>query len=218
MEQQEIALIGKVSASMTHEMKNVLAIIKESNGLMKDILALCGKASFPHQEKFSNATAKIDKHLGRGVEMMTRFNKFAHSMDEPRGWVEINELMDQVAFLMQRFARQRQVELLAQSIDKSPSVYTNPIRLLLALLACVDQCLGQIDEKGSIVICSEIIDDQVAFHFVLEQGLEKPFEAASDLGDQATLGEALQALGGELQQLKKPGRLGWSLFIPLQKE
>ena len=38
--EKELEFFGKITAGITHEMKNVLAIIKKSAGLMEDIMSL----------------------------------------------------------------------------------------------------------------------------------------------------------------------------------
>ncbi len=45
----ETAFMGKITAAITHEMKNVLAIIKESAGLMEDLLSVAKDDSFQHE-------------------------------------------------------------------------------------------------------------------------------------------------------------------------
>ena len=50
---REVAFLGRITAAFTHEMKNVLAIIKESAGLMEDLLALSQEAAFPHRDRFA---------------------------------------------------------------------------------------------------------------------------------------------------------------------
>ena len=218
MEQNEIALIGKIAAGMTHEMKNVLAIIKESNGLMQDVLRFSKEASFPHQEKLSNALEKIEKHVGRGVEMMTQFNKFAHSMDEARGWVEVNEIVDLVVSLLQRFARHRQVTLSADPLHNTPPLYTKPARLILALSACVDYCLDRAHANGTIVINPEKVERKVAFNFLVHQGSEGEVGAEMSPDELQEISENLLALDGELHLLEAPSQPGLSLVLPLSKE
>jgi C4-dicarboxylate-specific signal transduction histidine kinase len=54
---RENAFIGRISASMTHEIKTVLAIIRESSGLMRDLLALGKDGALAYHEKFGKLLA-----------------------------------------------------------------------------------------------------------------------------------------------------------------
>ncbi len=79
MNQRETAFMGRVTAGVTHELKNVLAIIKESAGLIEDILALNKDLAGPHQEKVVRVLSNIRQQVDRGVDLSSRLNAFAHS-------------------------------------------------------------------------------------------------------------------------------------------
>jgi len=119
MKRQEVAFFGKISAAMTHDIRNVLGIIRESSGLMLDLLSLCEDGAFRYQQKFNSLLTAIQDQVNRGVELATQFNRFAHSMDQPVMEVDGNEMVQQVAYLMQRFARLRRVQLVAAVADIS---------------------------------------------------------------------------------------------------
>ena len=53
IERKEVVFFGKITAGITHEIKNVLAIIQESSGLMEDILAVTEDDTFSNKDKFS---------------------------------------------------------------------------------------------------------------------------------------------------------------------
>jgi hypothetical protein len=213
MEQKEIAMIGRISAAMTHEMRNVLAIIRESSGLMQDILALSEGASFPHRDKFTNALAKIEKHVRRGDEIVTQFNTFAHSMDEPRDWVEVNELINLVAILMERFARSKEVTLSAEPLDGAPSLYTNPVRLMLALAACVEQFVNQAASEDAIVLRPNKEKDKAVIEILVKKASVETGPVPCDLTD---VTEVLKALDGEVRPVVTGDRGGLRLVLPLK--
>jgi len=83
MREQETTFIGKITAGATHELMNVFATIRETSGLMADLLALERDTHFPHREKFGKILIIIQEQVNRGMEISGRLNKFAHSMDEP---------------------------------------------------------------------------------------------------------------------------------------
>ena len=213
MEQKEIAMIGRISAAMTHEMRNVLAIIRESSGLMQDILALSEESAFPHRDKFANALGKIEKHVRRGDELVTQFNAFAHSMDEPQDWVEVNEVTDQVAILMQRFARSKQVTLSAEPRAGAPSVYTNPIRLMLALAACVEHLVDQGEPGDAIVIRPDKEKEKAVIEVLVKKATGKAGRAPSDLAD---VREVLKALDGDVESVAGGDQVGVRFLLPLK--
>jgi hypothetical protein len=104
VEHQEIALAGRITADLTHEMKNVLAILRESVGLMRDVLNLAGDARFPRMEKFETALSMCEKHLPRGLDVTNRLNRFAHCSDEAVDEADMAAMVGLAAELMARRA------------------------------------------------------------------------------------------------------------------
>ncbi|MFC1821877.1 hypothetical protein ACFL9T_04160 [Thermodesulfobacteriota bacterium] len=218
MEHREIALIGRLIAGMTHEMKNVLTIIKTSNGLMQDIMSLSKKASLPHEDKFLSALTKIQKHVNRGVDMMTEFNRFAHIMDKEYESVEANEFVKLVAFLNQRSAREKQVKLIAETTETEISIVTVPVRLLLALITCVDQFLEQAMANDIIALRPVQDDGKVSFQFAVNREPLDPIGQKSSIAGLEDMAPFLEALSGELLALDSPGVMGFSLVLPIKRD
>ena len=79
---RQVAFFGRITASITHEMKNVLAIIKETSGLMQDILAFSNEGVCPHEDKLKGTLHTISEQIERGVELTSRLNRVAHDPDE----------------------------------------------------------------------------------------------------------------------------------------
>lgn len=154
---RENMFIGRISASLTHEIKNVLAIIRESSGLMQDLLALSKDGAFTYHEKFNSILSAIQEQVNRGVELTARLNRFAHSTDQPLVDLDLNDLVAQVVLLMERFARLRKVQLQAQRSDGALSLNTDPFRLQMVLAAGVD-CLLQTAEAGAVIEMQPEVD------------------------------------------------------------
>lgn len=214
MEESEVARIGKLSAGMTHELKNVFAIISESAGLMEDIINLGGDAAISRQDKISKALGKIRKHVQRGVALASAFNTFAHGMDAPFQWVDANELVELVAFLMKRFARQQQVDLVLDLPAASASVYTGPTRLGLALSACMDDLFTRLPDGGAIVLGLVAGADEVAFTLSVETEETAVADRLRCEGGLPVPGSTIRALGASLQAIEGQDRIGWQLILP----
>ena len=132
--------MGRITAGMTHEIRNVYAIIRESSGLMEDILSMTPEGSFKHREKFLHVISTIQEQVNRGVELATQLNRFAHSMDETLADVDLDEQVTHTVLLMQRFARLKQVGLKIQPSEIKVVCRTDPFRLQMVLAACIDCC------------------------------------------------------------------------------
>ncbi len=149
-EAREVAFFGRITASFTHEVKNILAIIKESSGLMEDLLSLTKDQPFPHWERFSHRVSVIQQQVQRGVGLATRLNRFAHSTDEPIARVDLNELADQLIWLSERFARLKEVTLKWSPAESAVPLDTSPIDLQMAVFTLMEGCWNQLPAQSQV--------------------------------------------------------------------
>lgn len=153
MEEREVRFFGKITAGFTHEMKNVLAIIRESAGLMEDLLLMQQAAPCPHQERFTRALSTIGAQVRRGIELSSNLNRFAHSPDEPTAILDLNDIMAQVTLLAERFARLKGVKLLVEETVETCTLVSSPVKLQMAAFEAL-QCLWNRMNPGGEVSCS----------------------------------------------------------------
>jgi signal transduction histidine kinase len=154
METREVALIGRLIAGMTHETRNVLAIIKESSGLLQDILRLKKAKAIPHAEQLEKVASRIQAQVARGNEQLNALNWIAHSMSDRSSSVGINDLSSGTRNLMQRFARLKQVELELEPAARDATIEADVVGLFSALASCVEYCLNEEPPKGQVVLRS----------------------------------------------------------------
>jgi signal transduction histidine kinase len=176
---EEMAFLGKITAGMTHEMKNILAVIRESTGLMEDILSITKERSFQHKDKFLKVLSTIQEQVQKGVDLATRLNRFAHSMDKPKSSLDINALLDQMAFLMQRFARLKRVNLKVLP-GKPISIIKDPLRLQLVIFKCIESCLKESEEGMEIQMSAEKIEEGAIVRILSQREKNKEEERRSN--------------------------------------
>jgi signal transduction histidine kinase len=223
MEGREVALIGRITAGMTHEIKNVLAIIKESSGLLQDILRLSKGGAVPKPEQIGKVASRIQAQVGRGDALLSSLNWLAHSMSDRSSSVEIGDLSAQIVNLMQRFARLKQVELAAQPGDRDLTIETDLPRLLLVLVNCIEYCLSTASPKGRLVlraggggeeatleIATDSLEGSETAHGSEAGGVSLPSELAN-------LEPALTALGARLAFADPGEGGGLRIILPLRR-
>jgi signal transduction histidine kinase len=102
----DVKFFGALAAAMTHDMKNVLAIINENAGLLGDLSVKAQKKATPIDPlKASTISEKIRKNVTRADTMMKRFNRFSHSMDHAEEFLDMEETVMLVASLSERIIR-----------------------------------------------------------------------------------------------------------------
>ncbi len=200
--EKELAFIGKITAGSTHEMKNVLATINESTGLMRDIIALAKDSPIPHKEKFEHALSVVAAQVQRGTELSTQLNRFAHRADVPVADVDVQDLLQHLAFLAQRFVRLKTITLTIKEATQPMAISVRPVRFLMVLLGCIEYCLAHVPPKPEITgVATERTPG-----FVIEfrcQGetadLVAQAQAASSDPQWAELVEDAESLGGHIE-------------------
>jgi signal transduction histidine kinase len=161
MRAEYLAFVGKVSASLSHEIKNTLAIIGETSGLIGDLLEYspppCDWKMFP---RFKELVALIAGQVNRSVTIVTRLNRFAHSMDDPLVSLELNELLQDINNLAQRFANLREIRLETRSSNGKLPVKTDPFRLQQVVFGFIHRGLQAAPKDSSVTVTSGQSDGQ----------------------------------------------------------
>jgi signal transduction histidine kinase len=199
MSEKEIAFIGKITAGVTHEINNALASIKEISGLMEDLISMSSTDSFPHQEKFLKVLPKIREQVQRSVKLTTQLNKFSHLADEYTAQVELNDFIEHLVFLTQRFARLQNVELQYQPADQAVNFNTFPIQLQMAIYNCISYFLSHTADGGKIFIHPFINDEQNSIHIRFEGEVvdkSKLFSDSSTAEELLILQDVISSLEG----------------------
>jgi C4-dicarboxylate-specific signal transduction histidine kinase len=107
----ELRFFGAITASISHEINNVLAMVNELSGLFEDSLMMARKGRPLDPERLSGIAERISGQVERGKQIVTGLNSFAHCVDNPRSSLDLAENLEQITALCQRFARLRRAEL-----------------------------------------------------------------------------------------------------------
>ncbi len=107
-----ITFFGTLSAAVTHDMKNFLAIINENAGLLEDLAVRARNGAVPvDPRKAALISEKIRKQVNRADNMIKLFNRFSHSMDHAQESVDMEEMVLLVAGLAERIIRHHDIFL-----------------------------------------------------------------------------------------------------------
>lgn len=90
-ESMGLEFFGRVSASVSHEIKNVLAIINENAGLLEDFVLMIEKGVPLSPERLDRLAGTVRKQIQRADGIVKKMNRFAHSADRPKETVDLYE-------------------------------------------------------------------------------------------------------------------------------
>lgn len=161
---------GTMTASMSHEIKNALAIVNENAGLLDDLLLLSEKGRPLNPERLKTLANDIRRQVQRADGIVGRLNRFAHSAGQPVITTDIKEIFEFIAALAARMAAMKGVTVSVADIQvplqARPFIVENLLWLCLKHLFAVSTGnqtvqLGAEDADSHVVIAVEF-DEGVA--------------------------------------------------------
>jgi C4-dicarboxylate-specific signal transduction histidine kinase len=142
--------MARMTASATHEIRNVLAIVKESAGLIEDLLGSGAAGEASTRERVRRAAGRIDAQVARGAEVAGTLNRLAHALEGDEGTLDLAEEVAQAVCLSRRSATQRGHTLAAAPSPGGVSVVAPALLLQMVLAAAVEYCLEQLPAPGTV--------------------------------------------------------------------
>jgi len=90
----DLFFFGKVNASISHELKNIMAIISEAAGLLNDLTEMAAKGEKVELDMLRTCSRDIVEEIQRGFATIKKMNTFSHSVDAPLKSVNLIEVLE----------------------------------------------------------------------------------------------------------------------------
>jgi len=143
---------GKITASVSHDLNNVLSIIDQTGGLLDDLLYSAQHGGEITHERLRSIADKLTIQIERGVRIIKRMNTFAHSVDDPIKKVDVSVLVDTFCGLMQRLTGLKKVELEVEHRSSSSQVDSSPFFLQMLIFNIIQTSLQNAKSGGRLCI------------------------------------------------------------------
>ena len=160
-----VRFFGEMSASISHEIKNVLAIINENAGLLQDMLRMSEKGMPLSPERLLGLAQSITRQVARGDRIVKGMNQFAHSADHPQEMVDVGEV---ITFMANLAARLIAMKGAAPQIDASTTpvkAVTNRFFLEDLVWACLCRAMDARDADQPVRMAAEKIENTARVRF-----------------------------------------------------
>ena len=197
LREMQLASIGKLMAGLSHEFKNHLAIIKELNGLIEDLLLLEEPGQSPDSERYKKITSGINGRITEAAEMCRFLSRFSHHMDQPLSSISVTDVLQEEIYLLRRFAQQKKVDLISSFDEDLPAIFNNPSLLQFAIFCIIWPALELLKQGSRILITVVRKGQSVKIVVNLKGAMEKP-EDETPWEDM--LPEVLQILEAQLSR------------------
>jgi light-regulated signal transduction histidine kinase (bacteriophytochrome) len=127
IEETGLQFFGKLSAAVSHDLKNVLAVINEKAGLLEDFCHMARRGMAIDIDRIDAVTAQVKGQVARADEIIRCFNRFAHSADAPVAPIDLVASLNTLIQLAQRPLASLGVTVAVQPSDAPVMITTRPL-------------------------------------------------------------------------------------------
>lgn len=150
-ELESLRFFGKVSASVSHEIKNVFAVINEGAGLLADLTLMAEKGMPIDPGRLKRVADSIQGQVRRGDVIVKNMNRLAHSTDEGVRQVEVQQLLELTIALATRMADMKQMTLEMGDCD-DVTTSLEPFAFIRLVYGAISQALERMASGATLVL------------------------------------------------------------------
>lgn len=195
-----LQFFGKLSAAVSHDLKNVLSIINEKAGLLEDFCVMARRGGSLDMERIDAITAQVKGQVERADQIIRCFNRFAHSADHPIAVADVSEMAATLVQLAQRLLAALQVSVVVQPADPPVAIATRPLMAQGLIWSGIQWAAARLGDNREITLAVSGTPERASVSIgpvaeVPEKALAQELPAATR-AVQAALGAVIQADAG----------------------
>ena len=124
-----LTFFSRMTVLVTHEVKNVLAIINQITGLLEDLMLIPERESHLSPEQMHRLAETIRVQIERVDGIVTRMNGFAHSADRSLDSVDLYHATVIMASMCERMMRSENLVVTIIPPESMVMIQTRPFYL-----------------------------------------------------------------------------------------
>jgi len=192
-----LEFFGAVTASVTHDLNNVISIIDQTSGLVQDMIS-AEKSGVPMNiDRLSDAVASTQKQTRRGLTIVGRLNRFAHSADVPLVEFEVTDVVGNLVDISRRLAELKRARVELRPSPERVQLEGNPFFLQAAVFRVLRSAFDVAQASDTVRVSVGADDGRVLVN------VDCPRRIDSGGNDMKVLELVMRRLNGriEVQQL-----------------
>ncbi len=170
--ENKMASIGRMAASIAHEVNNPLAIINEKAGLIKDLFTF--REQYGQDPKLIGSVDSILKSVNRCGAITKRLLKFARNMDEVIGPVNLVLVVREVLGFLEKEADYRSIQITVNADEDIPEFETDRGKVQQILLNIINNAFAAVNDGGRIEVAIKRRDKESIMVAVIDDGCGIP--------------------------------------------
>jgi len=161
MHSDKLAALGKMGASVAHEINNPLVVVMQKIGWMEDLLEEEDLQKTKNLEEYKKTISKIDHHLERIRKVVHNMLGYARRMEPRFEAVDINETLDQTIDLLENYALVNNINIQTDLSSSLPIIANDQAQLQQVFLNLISNAIDAISKDGLIEIESRSTDSHI---------------------------------------------------------
>ncbi len=129
-----------MTTDVTHELRNVLAIVKETAGLIDDLMTF-GQSNALNHDKVKSLVGRVGPQADRGAELASVLHHVARSCENPGLPTDLNQVAAHVVVMCYRCARKKRQSMRVRPYDHEVHVVGDRLKAYMVIHAAIQCCL-----------------------------------------------------------------------------
>ncbi len=210
---EKMALIGRMAASVAHEINNPLQIIGDQAGWLDELLSEEEPAHLKNRDEYQPAISKIKAQVKRASTITHRLLGFSRSTDGLKSATDINALAEETVSFLEKEAHNHRITIQRNLAANLPVITTDTTQLQQVFLNILNNGIDAIGNDGEITISTRLAGKQIMVEFadngpgLSADALKKvfePFFTTKKMGSGTGIGLAIsynimERLGGSIE-------------------
>jgi C4-dicarboxylate-specific signal transduction histidine kinase len=196
----QLSFIGKILAVFSHEINNHLAILKESVGLIGDLIELGKTSSRKDLKEILKITQSIKDQIEQTTYFCNKLNGFGHGMEKPLSDFNIHRSIEELMVLLGRVMNQKMVRLEKDFTANMPLFHSNPLKIQFLIFCLIEKYLRGLDKNGSIIIKTAHSNDSIGITVIPKGNWIERNEDEEVICKDEIYENIIEQLGGRVSQ------------------
>ena len=221
--------LGQALVRLAHELKNHLATINESAGLMLDLLMMKkrqrwgwagrlfrrGRGLSLDMAPFLTPLNTIQEEIVQAAALIQQVGRFAHRMAEAQPIFEGNEALEEIQGLLLEKAGERDIRLEMRLCKRTSTMEIEPIGFQMAVLFNVEKVMAGLEGGRQVVLESDVREG--IFQVCLSSPCPEypPRFGSEEHEDEGFYRDIVKELGGRILEQSQKDKYSITLNFPL---
>ena len=124
-----LRFFGRMSATISHDLKNTLSIMNESAGLLEDLALLAQKGRPLDPQRIQQLCGTMKRQIQRNDAIVRNMNRFAHAVDDPVKEIGLADSLELLLAICRRLTDAKGMTLAVEPCRPDVTVVTRPFDL-----------------------------------------------------------------------------------------